>query len=146
MYIQNNYISNYLQQLFLALLKPRADFLAEELKDAFADEDYSTMILILTSLSPCAIKEIGSAFSKKYNQGLADAAKKASNGHFESFLVELINGKRAADGPVNNEQAKEDAKALIDAGPEAWIKDKGVFIDIFTHRSFAHIRQVQFLE
>jgi len=61
----------------------------------------------------------------------------------ETLLVNLIEGKRAAAGPIDLDQAKKDAEALYQAGEKRMMGcDESVFIDIFSTRSFGQIAAI----
>lgn len=125
-----------------SLLKSRVNFFADELKKSFKEGDEESMILILSSLSPCAIKKIGNAYYERHG-AIIDAAEDASIFKFEDFLTQLLRGTRdEEDEPVNQDQVKRDVDKLTKEFGD-FIKDKDAFIEIFTQRSFSHIKQVQ---
>lgn len=133
------------QDLFQDLLKTRPEFYADELKEAFEDKKSSAILMILTSLPPCAILEIGSAYNKRHDTDIFKAAKKAAMNDYEKFIIELIRADRDPEGPVDKEKAKKDAELLQKSESKYRLfADGDAFIEVFTKRSYAHIRQVTF--
>ncbi|XP_054268130.1 annexin A5-like isoform X2 [Macrosteles quadrilineatus] len=133
-----------IKDLFQALLKRRPEFYADELKEAFKNKKSSAILMILTSLPPCAILEIGSAYNKRHHTDIFNAAQNAAKFDYKKFIIELIRADRDPEGPVDREQAKKDAELLQRSESEhRMIADGHAFIKVFTKRSYAHIRQVK---
>lgn len=130
----------------VALVKPRVHFFVDELYNAITSTDYNRMILVLTSLPPCAIKKIAVAYDRKYGKPLKIALEKVTIQHFEQFLVKLASGDRETEGAVDKKEVERDAKKLLASDPGQWLRtDDNIFSEIFTKKSYSHLREVRCL-
>ncbi|KAL2100374.1 hypothetical protein ACEWY4_004768 [Coilia grayii] len=133
-----------LEDVVLALLMSPAQYDAHELRHAMkslgTQEDVLTEILI--SRSNREIKEIKKVFSKAYNEELEEDIKCDTSGNFLTALLALCKADRIEDAYMDDCLARQDAKALYEAGEKQKGTEVSVFIDIFTSRSGPQLRKI----
>jgi hypothetical protein len=52
----------------------------------------------------------------------------------KKILLALLQGQRPETNEVNEDEARNDAKALYDAGEKKWGTDESKFVDILLNR------------
>uniref|UniRef100_A0A8C1ZCF3 Annexin n=1 Tax=Cyprinus carpio TaxID=7962 RepID=A0A8C1ZCF3_CYPCA len=119
-----------LEDLLVALARPPAVNDAKWLNKAIkgAGTDTNILIEILASRTNKQIKEI-------YMQNIE------ISGDFGKAILLLAEGARDESTNVNADKAKEDAKALYQAGEKRLGTDESKFIEILCKRSIPHLRQ-----
>ncbi|PIO40667.1 hypothetical protein AB205_0030820 [Aquarana catesbeiana] len=65
-----------------------------------------------------------------------------TSGDFQKALLSLLKGTRSEECYVDENLADRDAKALYEAGEKQKKANVLVFIEIFTSRSFSHLKKV----
>lgn len=137
-------LSGKLEPLMLGLLKTPAQFDADELKRATkglgTDED--TLIEILVTRTKQQIEQVKKAYSKEFKTDLEKDIIDDTSGDFQKALLSLLKGTRSEECYVDENLADRDAKALYEAGEKQKKANVLVFIEIFTSRSFSHLKKV----
>ncbi|XP_028396288.1 uncharacterized protein LOC114520254 isoform X2 [Dendronephthya gigantea] len=127
------------------LLRPLAINYAAILYDAM--KGFGTreelLITVLCRRSPEEIQEIKAQYQKSYSKDLGGEVDDETSGDLNKLLVELIKCDREPESAAFNAQkAVADAENLYKAGEKSWGTDESQFIEIFTKRSFTHLRAV----
>uniref|UniRef100_UPI00398E691E annexin A5-like n=1 Tax=Pristiophorus japonicus TaxID=55135 RepID=UPI00398E691E len=136
-------ISGTFESLIVALLYPPARYDAKELYDAVKGAGTSEDVLaeILASRSNAQIHQIVEAYKEEFDSNLEDDLTSDTSGYFERVLVSLVQGNRDQTD-ADPDLAVEDAKALYEAGENAWGTDEEKFISILCSRSVPHLLAV----
>ena len=77
-----------------------------------------------------------------YKTSLDKDVKSDTSGDFRHLLAALMQGGRPEKIEVNVEQAKRDAKSLIDAGSEKFKSDQARFNVLYSDRSDAQLKAI----
>lgn len=97
---------------------------------------------VLCTRTPAQLEAIKSAYQREYSRDLVKDVDSETGGSAKALFYALLAGTRDPENaPVNQSKAQVDAKALYSAGEKKWGTDEKKFIDIFTTRSYAHLRQ-----
>ncbi|XP_067262826.1 annexin A3-like [Chanodichthys erythropterus] len=132
-----------LEEVLVALARPPAvndaKWIIEGIKGAGTDN--SILIEILSSRTNKQIKELSAAYSEETKKTLIQNLKTEVSGDYGKAILLLAEGARDESTNVNANQAKEDAKALYNAGEKKMGTDESKFIEILCKRSFPHLRQ-----
>lgn len=131
------------ERVLVALATPPAVYDAQEVMRAMkgAGTDDSTIIEIFASRTNQQIKELSAAYVKETGRKVTFDLKKEVSGKFGRAILLLAEGGRDESTTVNSDKAKEDAKALYDAGEKKWGTDEDKFIDILCKRSIPQLQQ-----
>jgi annexin A7/11 len=136
--------SGKLEDVLVALMTPRFDYLAKKLHDAMSGlgTDEGVLIDILCTASNDELREIQASYSRLYGSNLEDDIIGETSGSFKRLLVSLCVAQRSEDDNLNETQVREDAQALHDAGLGKWGTDESTFNMILAARSYNHLRLV----
>eukprot|EP00040_Diaphanoeca_grandis_P028754 m.166936 g.166936 ORF g.166936 m.166936 type:complete len:874 (-) comp31447_c0_seq1:212-2833(-) len=119
-----------------------ASFIYKAMKGLRCD---STLVIeILCTQESKDLTRLAAQYAITYPEHtLTEDLKKEFSSDPEKLFVALVEGKRAAAGPVDLEAAKKDAEKLYEAGEKRMMGcDEDVFIEIFSTRSFGHIAAI----
>uniref|UniRef100_A0A8C1NXW9 Annexin n=1 Tax=Cyprinus carpio TaxID=7962 RepID=A0A8C1NXW9_CYPCA len=132
-----------LEDLLVALARPPAVNDAKWLNKAIkgAGTDTNILIEILASRTNKQIKEMSAAFAEVIKKTPMQELKTEVSGDFGKAILLLAEGARDESTNVNADKAKEDAKALYQAGEKRLGTDESKFIEILCKRSIPHLRQ-----
>uniref|UniRef100_A0A8C1R9M5 Annexin n=1 Tax=Cyprinus carpio TaxID=7962 RepID=A0A8C1R9M5_CYPCA len=106
-----------------------------------AGTDTNILIEILASRTNKQIKEMSAAFAEVIKKTPMQELKTEVSGDFGKAILLLAEGARDESTNVNADKAKEDAKALYQAGEKRLGTDESKFIEILCKRSIPHLRQ-----
>ncbi|XP_076125715.1 annexin A3a isoform X2 [Alosa pseudoharengus] len=130
------------ERLLVALATPPAAYDAQEVARAMKGvNDNNAMIEIFASRTNQQIKELAAAYLEETERKITFDLKKEVSGQFGKAILLLAEGGRDESTTVDSTKAKEDAKALYDAGEKKWGTDEDKFIDILCKRSIPQLRQ-----
>lgn len=110
--------------------------LRKAMKGAGTDED--VLADVICTKTNKEIKEIKAAFKEMFDKDLEEEVMSEVSGDFRRMLVSILQAARDEKEP-DEDQAKEDAKLLHDAGAGKWGTDEGQFNQIFCLRSHAQL-------
>uniref|UniRef100_A0A8C2I7R1 Annexin n=1 Tax=Cyprinus carpio TaxID=7962 RepID=A0A8C2I7R1_CYPCA len=132
-----------LEDLLVALARPPAVNDAKWLNKAIkgAGTDTNILIEILASRTNKQIKEMSAAFAEETKKTPMQKLKTEVSGDFGKAIILLAEGARDESTNVNADKAREDAKALYQAGEKRLGTDESKFIEILCKRSIPHLRQ-----
>ncbi|XP_078000649.1 uncharacterized protein LOC144453250 [Glandiceps talaboti] len=104
----------------------------------------ATLIEILCTRNNAALSAIKTAYSERYEKELTDDIKSnITDTAFQGLLLTLVKGIRDEGGAVDQNQAEEDAKELLETEEQdRWNTQSGKFSEILTDCSFAQLRAV----
>ncbi|XP_071952079.1 uncharacterized protein [Antedon mediterranea] len=137
-------IKGKFEDVVLGLLQLPAVFDAHQLRKAMkgVGTDEAVLIEILCSRSNQQIKEIKEAYKKEFKRDLEKDIVSETSGHFKRLLVSMVQGGRSESLQTDTFKAKEDAKALYEAGEKRWGTDESRFNAIFASRSVPQLRLI----
>lgn len=128
----------------LGLLKePRqydADTLHEAMKGLGTDE--FTLMSVLIGRSNEQKDQIKNIYARDHGKSLDTAVKSETSGDLQKLMLGLCNARDSEATPVNDDSARVDAERLYNAGEGKIGTDEKMFIEIFTKRSWGHLRRV----
>jgi annexin A7/11 len=139
------HVSGHFGDALLAILKDPAELDADYLHKAMKGlgTNDSVLIEILVTRTPDQIKKIKEAFVKKYGESLEKWITEEASGDYRKYLLALVETNRASSaGAVNKEEVAKDSEALYKAGEGRLGTNENVFIEIFSEKSWKHLRQV----
>ncbi|XP_067828750.1 annexin A8-like protein 1 [Heptranchias perlo] len=136
-------LSGTFESLIVALLISPDRYDAKELHDAVkgAGTSEDVLVEILASRNNSQIHQIVKAYKEDFDSDLEDDLTSDTSGYFERVLVSLVQGNRG-ETEADPSLAVEDAKALYEAGENAWGTDEERFISILCSRSAPHLLAV----
>ncbi|KAM9330707.1 annexin A1 [Gastrophryne carolinensis] len=137
-------LSGKVEKLMIDLLKTPAQYDAHEIKAAMKGlgTDEEALIEITISRSNQQMENIKKAYKQEFKTALEEDIIDDTSGDFQKALVALVKGARSEDHYVNEELADKDAKALYEAGEKKKKADVSSFIELFTCRSFPHLKRM----
>lgn len=137
-------LSGNFERVILGLMMTPAEYDAFELRNAMKGlgTTESILIEILCTRTAAEIAAVKDQFKKDYGRDLEKDVISETSGHFKRLLVSMLTGYREPDGPVDQEKAMNDARALYQAGEARWGTDESKFNTILASRSFTHLRAV----
>ncbi|KAK2911862.1 hypothetical protein QQF64_027727 [Cirrhinus molitorella] len=132
-----------LEDLLVELARPPAVNDAKWIIKAIKGAGTNNRILIeiLGSRTNKQIKELSAAYAEETKKTLVQKLKTEVSGDFGKAIILLAEGARDESTNVNADKAKEDAKALYNAGEKKMGTDESKFIEILCKRSMPHLRQ-----
>lgn len=132
------------EELLLALATPADVYDCREIIKATQGAGTTESILteIFASRSNKQIKALSEAYLAETGRSLSHDLSSEVAGDYGKTLLLLAEGKRDESTSVDVVKAKEDAKALYEAGENKWGTDEAKFIDILCHRSVPQLRQI----
>lgn len=137
-------ISGHFCGAMVGLLKdPRqydSDVLERAMKGVGTDE--FTIISVLLGRSNDQKNAINTIFSRDHKKSLDAAIRSETSGDLQKFLVALSAAREPDNVPVNDDAARTDAEKLYNAGEGKIGTDERTFIEIFTKRSWPHLKRV----
>uniref|UniRef100_A0A8C1C5A5 Annexin n=1 Tax=Cyprinus carpio carpio TaxID=630221 RepID=A0A8C1C5A5_CYPCA len=136
--------SGKFEKLLVALARSPAlnDAKCNNLKQiSGAGTDTNILIEILASRTNKQIKELSAVYAEQTKKTLVQNLKTEVSGDFGKAILLLAEGARDESTNVNADKAKEDAKALYQAGEKRLGTDESKFIEILCKRSIPHLRQ-----
>uniref|UniRef100_UPI00398F46BC annexin A4-like n=1 Tax=Pristiophorus japonicus TaxID=55135 RepID=UPI00398F46BC len=107
-----------------------------------AGTDEGCLIEILASRNNQEIRKIVATYKKEFGKNLEDDISGDTSHMFQRVLVSLATGNRDEGNHVNEEQAKQDAQTLFQAGEKQWGTDEVAFLSILCIRNPYHLRRV----
>ncbi|KAL1491918.1 hypothetical protein ABEB36_012438 [Hypothenemus hampei] len=133
------------EDVILALMTDPIEFQAKELHHAISGlgTDESTIVEILGVHNNEDIIKIGNAYEGLYQTDLETDIKGDSSGHLKRLLVSLANGHRDESDIVDEEAARNDAQALLQAGELLFAgTDESVFNMVLCQRNRPQLNQI----
>ncbi|CAF3586615.1 unnamed protein product [Rotaria sordida] len=100
------------------------------------------LIEILASRSNKRLRAINDQYAKLFNQSLEKNIVNDTSGHFKKLLIALLQGQRSESNQINENEIKNDAKQLYEAGEKKWGTDESKFIQILCNRSDVQLKAV----
>eukprot|EP00043_Microstomoeca_roanoka_P021073 m.254851 g.254851 ORF g.254851 m.254851 type:complete len:548 (+) comp18742_c0_seq1:237-1880(+) len=105
--------------------------------------DEKCLIEILVTRTSEELRLIKEAYQKEFQRDLERDVISETSGHFKRLLVALLAANRPPNStPVNEAEARQDAKKLYDAGEARWGTDESTFNHILCARSFPQLRLI----
>jgi len=129
----------------LASVKEPDEYDADLLYDAMeglGTRDH-VLIEILVTRTPEHIKKVKEVFLAKHGKSLDKWITSETSGDYRKYLLALVHADRPSSADkVSHEKVQEDVKALYRAGEGRLGTNENVFIEIFSERSWKHLRLV----
>ncbi|KAG2469542.1 ANTR1 protein, partial [Polypterus senegalus] len=130
-------LTGHFEKVVLGLLMPAPVYDAHELHNAIKGlgTDEACLIEVLASRENQQIREIKATYKKEFGKDLEDDICSDTSGMFQRVLVSLLTANRDESEHVDAAKAKEDAKAIFDAGEARWGTDEVTFLTILCTRN-----------
>ncbi|XP_028654970.1 annexin A4 [Erpetoichthys calabaricus] len=130
-------LTGHFEKVVLGLLMPAPVYDAHELHSAIKGlgTDEACLIEILASRDNQQIREIKATYKKEFGKDLEDDICSDTSGMFQRVLVSLLTANRDESENMDASKAKEDAKAIFDAGEARWGTDEVTFLTILCTRN-----------
>jgi annexin A7/11 len=137
-------VSGKFEEILVAMMTPRYDYMAERLHDAMSGIGTKEMVLIdiLCTASNQDLRWIQASYARLYRNQLEQDIANDTSGHFKRLLVSLCVAQRSEDTRIDPGLVQQDAQALYNAGMKQWGTDESVFNMVMAARSHAHLREV----
>jgi len=137
--------SGHFEKILLDLCEERTELKCHYLHRATAglgtNEDI--LIQIICPATDSEIKKLDATYQRLHKLDLSSLIKSEISGDFKELMLEILKANRPAkEDNVNDARAKEDARVLFKEGEGKLGTNEKVWIDILTHRSRTHLRQV----
>ncbi|CAL8079559.1 unnamed protein product [Orchesella dallaii] len=131
-----------LEEVVVALMTPRYEFLAKKLKKAMSGigTKEKTLVDVLCTATNTEIREINATYHRLFNRSLESDIQGDTSGHFCRLLVSVNTGARDESPTADPGMASQDAQALLQAGEKKMGTDESTFNMILARRSFAQLR------
>uniref|UniRef100_A0A669F7G9 Annexin n=1 Tax=Oreochromis niloticus TaxID=8128 RepID=A0A669F7G9_ORENI len=120
------------EELLVALITPPAEYDCHEVMRAMK-------VTFLNEF--CLEHHLSYLTSPETKKQLTAALESEVSGDYSKALLLLALGKRDESTTVDVNKAREDAKALYNAGEKKWGTDEAKFIEILCKKSIPHLRQ-----
>lgn len=133
------------EDVILALMTDPIEFQAKELHHAISGlgTDEGTIVEILGIHNNDAVLNIANAYEGLYQTSLEADIKSDTTGHLKRLLVSLSNGHRDESDEVDEEGARRDAQALLQAGELLFAgTDESVFNMVLCQRNRPQLRKI----
>jgi len=137
--------SGNFERALVALLQHPVEYDAFLIHDAIQGlgTNDEQLIEVLVSRHPDHLKKVVQFFQKQYGSSVEEYIAGDTSGDYKDYLLSLAGANRDSNSaPVDNEKAEEDCQKLFRAGEGTLGTDEKVFIQIFSKRSWKHIRKV----
>jgi len=128
----------------IALLKDPRQYDSDVLHDAMKGigTDEWTLMAVLTGRSNEQKEAIKTIFARDHNKTLDAAIRSETSGDLQKLMLGLCNLRDSEAIPVVDDSARVDAERLYNAGEGKIGTDEKMFIEIFTKKSWSHLRRV----
>jgi len=125
------------EKAVLALFKTPAEYDAYELFEAMdgAGTNEDTLIEIISSRTSYGLNQIKEVYALKYKVQLEADIIDETSGDLQKLLVSLLQCNRSENQYPDENQMRNDAQELFNAGEGQWGTDESVFNKLFTLRS-----------
>jgi len=133
----------YFEELCVALVRDRWEFLAHLIHDALSGVGTTEQIIvdIFGTISPAGIEMLKEVYDKEFGKAMQDDITSDVGGYFERFLISIMSGGRSDESGDDSDLAAEDAQKLYDAGEGTFGTDECAFMSVFMTRSFEQLRE-----
>jgi len=128
----------------IALLKEPRQYDSDTLHDAMKGlgTDEFTLMSVLIGRSNEQKEMIKNIYARDHGKSLDTAVKSETSGDLQKLMLGLCHERDSEAAPVNDDAARVDAERLYNAGEGKIGTDEKMFIEIFTKRSWNHLRRV----
>ncbi|CAH1792273.1 unnamed protein product [Owenia fusiformis] len=130
------------EEVILGLLMPPIEYDAYCLHEAMDGAGTSEAVLIgvLSTRNAKQLSAIKEHYKKEFYSELSEDIEDDTSGDFKDILLELVKGERDQGTTVDNQLAKDDAKAIYDVDEEAVKVKEEKFTEIFSKQNRAQVR------
>jgi annexin A7/11 len=139
----NSELSGDFRKAMVGLLKePRqydSDVLHESMKGVGSDE--FTIVTVLLGRTTEQKQQISTIFQRDHARSLESTIRSESSGDTQRFLLALLQPRASDATPLDETAARADAEKLYSAGEGKLGTDERTFIEIFTTRSWPHLKR-----
>lgn len=137
-------LSGNFGKAMVGLLKDPRQYDSDALHDAMkgAGTDEYTLISILVGRSNEQIAQIGAIYTRDHKRSLESSIRAETTGDLQRFMIDLVAPRDPEFTVVSEDAARNDAERLYKAGEGKIGTDEKVFVELFTRRSFTHLKRV----
>jgi hypothetical protein len=131
-------------RVIVGILKDPRQFDADVLHSAMAGlgTNEQTLLLWLVGRSNEQKTKIKDLYTRSHSKSLEAVIGSEVSGDLKKFMLGLCQNREPESTPVSDAAARDDAERLYRAGEGKLGTDEATFIEIFTRRSLAHLKQV----
>lgn len=132
------------EEAILGLLLPPIEYDAKMLHDAVkgAGTEEQTLVGVMCTRNNAELTEIKEKYLEKYENELEADLDADCSGNFQRLMHSLVQANRNSSEGVEEEEAVEQAKQLLEAGVNAWGTDELDFNMILCLQSYPQLRCV----
>eukprot|EP00051_Salpingoeca_urceolata_P030837 m.9728 g.9728 ORF g.9728 m.9728 type:complete len:928 (-) comp3586_c0_seq2:255-3038(-) len=132
------------KDLVLALMMPKAEFVAREVRHAIEGlgTDDSALIEIICSRSATEMEELKEAYSELFSRDLLADVKADTSGDYQRLLSALVQAERDDLEPIDDAKAMDEAARLYAAGEGKLGTDEATFIEVLTTHSWGQLQAI----
>jgi len=130
----------HFEELCVALVRERMEFVAHTVHDALAGAGTSEQIIadVFGTIHPWEVQVLAEIYEGEFEKKMEDDITSDVGGYFERFLIAIMSGGRSEDG-ADYDLAAEDADKLFNAGEGTFGTDECAFMSVFMTRSWEQL-------
>lgn len=137
-------LSGKFEDLVVAMMTPLPQYYAKELHEAMAGigTEEGVLTSVLCTMSNHEIRVIRNAYEVMYGKSLEDDLRDDTSGSFKRLMISLCCANRDETFNVDQSDALNDARKLLQAGELVFGTEESVFNSILVQRNIPQLKQI----
>ncbi|XP_044018894.1 annexin B9-like isoform X2 [Aphidius gifuensis] len=137
-------LSGKFEDLVVAMMTPLPQYYAKELHEAMAGigTEEGVLTSVLCTMSNHEIRVIRNAYEVMYGKSLEDDLRDDTSGSFKRLMISLCCANRDETFNVDQADALNDARKLLQAGELVFGTEESVFNSILVQRNIPQLKQI----